>query len=82
MKKSVLKGLKKLPPSIRDTFFLLVKDLEDEGPTQHRWPNYSKLGKKKYHCHLTRSWVACWEYEKGDIKIEVYYAGSREKAPY
>lgn len=49
---------------------------------QKNWPNYSKLGDSKYHCHLAYSWVACWSYEKGEIKIEVYYAGSRENAPY
>jgi hypothetical protein len=31
---------------------------------------------------LAQRWVACWRWEKGEIEIEVYYAGSREKAPY
>jgi hypothetical protein len=26
--------------------------------------------------------VACWTCRKDEIVIEVYYAGSREKAPY
>ena len=26
--------------------------------------------------------VACWTCRKGEIEIEVYYVGSREKAPY
>lgn len=44
--------------------------------------NYSKLGPDNYHCHLSRKWVACWTNENGTLTIEVYYAGSRESAPY
>ncbi len=36
----------------------------------------------EYHCHLTYRYGACWSCEKDEIEIEVYYAGSREKAPY
>ena len=35
-----------------------------------------------YHCHLSKDWVACWRWEKSTVEIEVYYAGSRENAPY
>ena len=35
-----------------------------------------------YHCHLSYKWVACWQCEGDSITIEVYYAGSRENAPY
>jgi mRNA-degrading endonuclease RelE of RelBE toxin-antitoxin system len=80
--KKVLKGLSKLPLKIQKKLNLLVKDLRDRGPTQPNWPNYSKLEKDNYHCHLDYSWVACWKNEKGTLIIEVYYAGSREKAPY
>ena len=57
-------------------------DLEADGPEQPVWLNYSKLGKNKYHCHLSYRWVACWYHEKETLIIEVYYAGSREKAQY
>ncbi len=80
--KRVLKGLSKLPLKIQKRLNLLVKDLRDGGPIQPNWPNYSKLEKDNYHCHLDYSWVACWKNEKGTLIIEVYYAGSREKAPY
>ena len=40
------------------------------------------LSETEYHCHLAYSWVACWRHEKYTITIEVYYAGSRENAPY
>jgi mRNA-degrading endonuclease YafQ of YafQ-DinJ toxin-antitoxin module len=80
--KNEKKTLTKLPKNIKDMLYLLIDDLEREGPIQPEWQNYSKLGKNKYHCHLSYSWVACWKIEKNSFIIEVYYAGSREKAPY
>jgi hypothetical protein len=61
---------------------ILANDLRDLGPVQPTWPNYSKLSPTEYHCHLERSWVACWRHEQQTRVIEVYYVGSREKAPY
>ena len=63
-------------------FAKLVEDLRTSGPVQPLYPNYSALGKGKYHCHLSYHWVACWSNEKGKLEIEVYYVGSRESAPY
>ena len=77
-----LKNLRRLPDRVKDLFDLLVADLETKGPLQPGWRNYSKLGPDMYHCHLTYAYVACWRHEKGTITIEVYYVGSREKAPY
>jgi len=82
IKKSVLKGIQKMPKNIQYTFESLVEDLKDKGPRRSEWPNFSKLGKNKYHCHLSYKWVACWFHEKKSIIIEVYYAGSRENVPY
>jgi len=85
-KKKVEKHIDKLPKKIKQRLFALA-DLEDMGPVRRNWPNYSKLGKPKggvikHHCHLDRSWVACWTHEEETILIEVYYVGSRESAPY
>ncbi len=82
IKKKALKNLNKIPVSVQERFDYLIEDLKEKGPIQSDWPNYSTLEKNKYHCHLTRSWVACWQNEKTEIIIEVYYVGSREKAPY
>ena len=71
-----------MPKGVQLRFDLLMQDLEQKGPQQPNWPNYSKLGPNQYHCHLTYKWVACWRCEKKSIKIEVYYAGPRENAPY
>ncbi len=82
LKKKVVKQLKKLQIQIQEKFDDLVTDLEETGPIQIEWQNYSKLSDKEYHCHLAYSWVACWRHEKETIMIEVYYAGGREKSPY
>ncbi len=83
LKKAVQKNIRKLPVSVQDRFEALVVALRDGGPTgPHNWTNYSKLGENEYHCHITYRHVACWRHEKETIIIEVYYAGSRENAPY
>jgi hypothetical protein len=78
----VLRVVEKLPADVRKRLYDLLKDLRDSGPLQVHWPNFSRLSTNKYHCHLTRKWVACWYHKKGAFEIEVYYAGSRENSPY
>lgn len=80
--KKALKGLEQLPIAIQCKLKVLIRDLEETGPIQHAWPNYSKLSEETYHCHLAHKWVACWRMSEKNIRIEVYYAGSRENAPY
>jgi mRNA-degrading endonuclease RelE of RelBE toxin-antitoxin system len=82
VKKKVARDLEKLPENVQQLLFLLVNDLQAEGPIQRSWPNFSSLGGDRYHCHLTYRYVACWTSKKNEIVIEVYYVGSREKAPY
>jgi hypothetical protein len=64
--KAAKKGVAKMPTSEQDLFMLLTKE----------------LGSITHHCHPSRKWVACWRHENDTIEIEVYYAGSRESAPY
>jgi len=82
IKKKVNRGLKKLPGNIQKLLFLLIEDLKADGPVQKSWQNFSPLEENKFHCHLTYRYVACWTWRQGEIEIEVYYVGSREKAPY
>jgi mRNA-degrading endonuclease RelE of RelBE toxin-antitoxin system len=84
IKPKILRNLKKYPKHIQTTFADLVLDLEEKGAILPNWNNYSKLKNRdnEYHCHLAYKWVACWRHEKETIIIEVYYAGSREEAPY
>jgi hypothetical protein len=77
------KQVGRMPRREREILQLLILDLQQDGPVQPRWPNYSKLGKTAYHCHLSYKWVACWHVREGELQlIEIYYAGSRENAPY
>jgi len=82
IKKKALRYLKKLPINVQKLLFLLIEDLKADGPIQKSWHNFSPLSKETYHCHLNYRYVACWTYRQGEIEIEVYYVGSREKAPY
>ena len=82
IKKKVLKNISKLPKKVQKYLADLVEDLKNLGPIQKHWSNFSMLGKNEYHCHLDYHWVACWKLENDSLTIEVYYAGSRENAPY
>lgn len=68
------------------SFVTLLKELQLEGPYRVNWPNYTKMPGEDYHCHLKKgcpTYVACWKItDKKTKKIEVYYAGTHEKAPY
>ena len=80
--RKVLRSISKMPESIQLKMANLVEDLRDSGPIQRGWHRFSRIGKNEYHCRLSHRWVACWYWEKGTREIEVYYAGSRENAPY
>ncbi|MFI5343415.1 MAG: hypothetical protein ACHQUC_04245 [Chlamydiales bacterium] len=78
-------------PSITDAIDTLVIDLQTRGVALVDWPNYGVIDESKkrsyYHCHLKKgkpTFVVCWEgIENGKTKkIEVFYVGSHENAPY
>ena len=82
-----LRNRKKTPIEVEDALSVLVQDLIQEGPAVD-WPNYGKLRNQKKdlrHCHLKKgrpTWVVCWEVDKPNQTIKVYYVGTHEKAPY
>ena len=80
--KKAEKAIRKMPLKERQRFDVLKEDLQESGPVQPDWANYSKLSDTEHHCHLSYSWVACWYMLEDEINIEVYYVGSRENAPY
>jgi len=82
IRKAILKRSEKMPKRIQFAFKSLVNDLIEKGPLRKEWPHFSKLGKNRYHCHLGYKWAACRYHENDSVIIEVYYAGSRENAPY
>lgn len=49
----VWKSIRKLPKGVLQRFFILAEQLSENGPIAANWPNYSKLSKNSYHCHLT-----------------------------
>lgn len=69
---------------------VLLSDLARIGPAPGKeWHHYGKLhgklGEDKRHCHLKAgkpTYVCCWEVYSLERKIEVYYVGTHEKAPY
>ena len=79
-----------LKPSITAVIDALVADLKLNGPVLINWPNYGVIYESKkrsyYHCHLRKrkpTYVACWELINEQAnKIEVFYVGSHEDAPY
>ena len=81
-RRKVEKRITKMPRIQQVLFANLVEDLQRKGPIRTEWRNFSKLSENEYHCHLSHSWVACWRVQEEALEIEVYYAGSREKAPY
>jgi mRNA-degrading endonuclease RelE of RelBE toxin-antitoxin system len=84
--KKAEKNVLLLPDKIQDLVAFLVEDLKRGGPVAHEWPRYSKLSDTRYHCHLKKghpTYVACWQVVDKKIKLmEIYYAGTHEKAPY
>lgn len=82
MKPKVIKGLHQLPDAVSERLAELLEDIAESGPVQPRWRNYSMIGKNEYHCHLGYKWVACWRLKDDMVTVEVFYAGSRESAPY
>jgi mRNA-degrading endonuclease RelE of RelBE toxin-antitoxin system len=82
IKRKLERQVSKLPKNIQKLFMVLVEELKELGAVRTNWTNYSKLSKNEHHCHLTYRYVACWKEIDNTITIEVYYVGSREKAPY
>ena len=81
------RAAQQLPAQIQEVLGRLVKEIETRGPVRGNWANYSKLGKGQHHCHLNKmgrpTYVACWEVKDKESRlVEVYYVGTREKAPY
>ncbi len=78
-----IKQIEQLPKNVFHTLVALETEIKLLGPARGNWPNYSKLGKNQHHCHLSYRYVACWEVIDKKINlVEIYYVGSREKAPY
>jgi mRNA-degrading endonuclease RelE of RelBE toxin-antitoxin system len=81
----VQKQLPRLPGKVVDALTRLLADIEVSGPVRGDWPNYSKLGGGRHHCHLKKgkpTYVVVWSESKETVTVEVVYVGTHEKAPY
>jgi len=82
------KAGKSLSKSAVKSYSFLLIELEELGPYRSDWPNYTKMKglDNDYHCHIEKgrpTYVACWRIlNKKQRILEVYYAGTHEKAPY
>lgn len=76
----------KLPFKVKLLADRLLKEMELNGPICKDWKNFGKLVGETYHCHLKKgkpTYVACWKIQSKEHKrIEVYYVGTHENAPY
>ena len=80
--KKMRRGIVKLPDDVQKLFWLLIFELKEKGAIRKELANFSDLGKGKYHCHVKRKHIVCWTWQKKSTVIAIYYAGSREGAPY
>lgn len=82
------KANKNLSKQALTSFATLLMEMIKLGPYRTNWPNYTKMKNKveDYHCHIEKgrpTYVVCWKImDKNNKRIEVYYAGTHEKAPY
>ena len=86
LSKRVVKQVQKLPEYVKASLVALIREIEESGPIRGNWPNYSKLGINRHHCHLKKgktTYVAIWQVIDRKIYIvEITYVGTPEKAPY
>jgi hypothetical protein len=82
----VAKAIQRLPQAVRQRYLVLQHELMLQGPVRGNWPNYSKLGATRHHCHLKKgrpTYVAVWEVSDASQRImEVVYVGTHANAPY
>ena len=69
MTKASSKNAQKLGHKEKLVLARLLLDIEERGPMQPKYSNFSKLGNDKYHCHLSYHHVACWYNENGTYKV-------------
>lgn len=86
LSKRAIKQVKKLPGNVKAILVALIREIEQGGPVRGNWPNYSKLGTTRHHCHLRKgktTYVAIWQVIDRQIYlVEISYVGTHEKAPY
>jgi len=55
LNKKVARQIQRLPvKTAKENLFALLRDIELHGPVRGNWPNYSKLGQGRHHCHIKK----------------------------
>jgi len=54
LSKKVVKALNRLPENVKFSLIALIREIEVKGPVRGNWPNYSRLGSNRHHCHLKK----------------------------
>ena len=84
--RKVARSLSRLPIGVQESLIALLREIELQGPVRGNWPNYSRLGRDRHHCHLKKgrpTYVAVWQVIDKSIRlVEFIYVGTHEKAPY
>ena len=75
-----------LPVRVQQRLVALLREIEVQGPVRGNWPNYSRLGPRRHHCHLQKgrpTYVAVWEVQAQQTRlVEITYVGTHANAPY
>jgi len=78
----------KIPSDIRSALYLLKHDLEQKGPVQTGWRNYSLIinAKDVHHCHLNNNrprYVTVWKVLSVEKQIlEIRHVGAHGSVEY
>ena len=82
------KQIAKLPPHIREIFYILERELEQEGPEQTEWRNYGLIVNTRnvHHCHLNNNhprYVVVWKaVDRAKKDIEIRFVGPHGSVRY
>jgi mRNA-degrading endonuclease RelE of RelBE toxin-antitoxin system len=82
------KQKQKLPDNLRDALYALKHDLEQKGPVQTSWRNYSQIVNTAnfHHCHINGGrprYVVVWRViDLKDKTIEIRFVGPHGSVNY
>ena len=85
---SAEKQKQKLPGNLRDVLYALKHDLEQKGPVQTSWRNYSQIvnAANFHHCHINSGrprYVVVWKVtDLNDQIIEIRFVGPHGSVNY
>lgn len=82
--REAFKAIGRLPKTVQERAFTLMKEIEVIGPVRGDWPNYGKLSGNRHHCHIKKgrpTYGMVWRVIEHQT-VEITYVGTHEHAPY